>query len=79
MVDIKEEFFPIAVRDDLNGKNIISYNPQTKEYLLSISGKLAGPITLKEIEILQENLKDVLELKGRYLFIKEYDIQGNRT
>lgn len=75
---IIKDFKPIAVRDDYHGKAVISYNIETQEFLLSVSGKLMDPINLKEITILRDNLNDVLEMRGRYHFIKEYDVKGNK-
>ena len=78
-MDLTEGFLPIAVRDDRAGNTVISFNPDTREFLLSVSGKLAGPFKLTEIKALIENLRDVIEMKGRYLYIEDYDARGNRT
>lgn len=75
-----EDFKPIAVRDDRNGTTVISYDQKTKKFLVSVSGEiLERPLTLKEIEVLRDNFNDILEMKGRYLFIKEYDILGSQN
>jgi len=74
-----EGFKPIAVRDDRLGNTVISYNTGTREFVLTVSGKFAGPFTLGELKALKENLNDVIDMKGRYLFIKEYDQYGQRT
>ncbi len=70
---------PIAVRDDIAGNTVISFSTENRDFILSVSGKLMGPLTLKEIKALQENIGDVIEMKGRYLFIKEFDVHGNET
>lgn len=77
--DMTKGFIPVAVRDDRAGNTVISYNTETREFLLSVSGKLAGPFTLDELKALTDNLGDIIEMKGRYLFIQEYDVKGNRT
>lgn len=70
---------PVAVRDDFAGNTVVSFNTETRKFLLSVSGKLMGPIDLDEIKALLENLKDIVEMKGHYNYIKEYDVQGNKT
>ena len=75
-MDLTEGFLPIAVRDDRAGNTVISFNPETREFLLSVSGKLAGPFTKDEIMALRENIGDVVEMRGRYLFIEEYDLSA---
>lgn len=78
--DMTEGFVPIAVRDDLYGNTVVSYKTETREFLLSINGKLAGPMKLEEIRALRENLNDVLDMpRGKYLFIKEYTVRGQKV
>jgi hypothetical protein len=77
--DIAEGYKPIAVRDDIAGNTVISYSTENRDFILAVSGKLMGPVTLKEIKALRENLNDVIELKGRYLFIKEFNVTGEST
>lgn len=77
--DGAEDYAPIAVRDDRSGNTVISYSTEHRDFILSVSGKLMGPISLNEIKALVENLKDVIEMRGQYLFIKDYDSHGNHT
>lgn len=80
MIDkMTEGFKPIAVRDDRQGNTVVSFNTETREFLLSVSGKLAGPFKLNELRALRENLNDVIDMEGRYLFIKEYTSRGEKT
>ena len=48
MSDIRDQitkgYKPIAVRDDRSGNTVVSHNPEEGKYLLSVSGKLAGPL-----------------------------------
>lgn len=74
-----EGYTPIAVRDDIVGNTVISFNTETRDFILAVSGKMLGPVTLKEVEALTLNLQDVIEMKGRYLFIQDYDAAGNQT
>jgi hypothetical protein len=77
--EITEGYVPIAVRDDRLGNTVISHNTEKRDFLLSVSGKLAGPFSLNELKALIENIGDVIEMKGRYLYIKEYDAHGKHT
>lgn len=70
---MKVNYKPIALRDDYNGKSVISFNTETKRFSCSVGDKSIEPLTLRELEVLRDNLTDVLEMKGRYLFIKDYD------
>ncbi len=74
-----KKFVPIAVRDDCAGNTVVSYDVEDEAFLVAISGKLLGPITLAEIKSLRDNLNDVIEMGGRYLFIKEYDTNGRKA
>ena len=74
-----EGYRPIAVRDDIAGNTVISYSTEGQDFILSVSGKLLGPLTLKEMKALRENISDVIEMKGRFLYIKEFDVHGNET
>jgi len=71
-----EGYKPIAVRDDISGNTVISFNTETRDFVLAVSGKIMGPITMKEIKALRENLSDVIEMKGRYLYIKDFTVDG---
>lgn len=77
-MDLYEGFKPIAVRDDRHGRCVISYHPDKKLYLLVIDNKPAGPFTLRELEALDANVKDVLDLKGRYIYIDSYTAEGEK-
>ena len=77
--EMTEGYVPIAVRDDRSGNTVVSYNSETQEFLVSVSGKLAGPFKLNELKVLRENINDVIEMRGRYLFIKEYTLRGEKT
>ena len=77
--EITKGYTPIAVRDDRAGNTVISFNTETNLFLISVTGKLLGPLTLAEMKATRENFNDVIEMKGRYLFITEYDVHGNRT
>jgi uncharacterized protein (UPF0264 family) len=79
MIDnLTEGFMPVAVRDDHNGNTVVSFNTETREFLLSVSGKLAGPFKIEELKVLRENINDVVEMRGRYMFIKDYDVRGDK-
>ena len=73
-----EGYKPVAVRDDITGNTVISFNTDKRDFILAVSGKLLGPITAKELAALSANIVDVLELKGRFLFIEDYDVHGNQ-
>ena len=79
MIDkMVEGFVPIAIRDDYGGNMTVSFNAETKKFLLSTNGKLAGPYSLEEIKVLKENLNDVIEMNGMYLFLTAYTVQGEQ-
>lgn len=69
-------FKPIAVRDDRGGTCVVSYNPDTKEYFLAVGGKGAGPFTLNELKQLTANVTDVIDLRGVYIYIETYGVDG---
>jgi hypothetical protein len=75
--ELTEGFIPVAVRDDRNGNSVISFNPETRKFLLAVSGKLAGPMSLDELKALKENMVDVIDLKGRFIYLQGYDVYGN--
>jgi hypothetical protein len=81
---VPQGFRPIAVRDDRQGKCVISFNLETKEFYLVVNSSTdkppvgAGPFTLNDLKQLVENVKDVIGLKGQYLFIEEYEVDGSR-
>jgi hypothetical protein len=81
MIDkMTKGYRPIAVRDDRAGNTVISYNTEERKFLISVTGKLAGPFTMKELEALNANLNDIIEMKGSPpLFIQDYDVRGNRN
>ena len=76
---IPKGFVPIAVRDDRGGNCVISYNTLNKKYFLVINGHGAGPFTLPDMKQMVENMKDVIDLKGRYIYIEDYDVDGTRV
>ena len=78
-VEIPEGYRPIAIRDDRMGACVVSYHHSKQRFFFAIDGKAAGPFTVNELKALVENLKDVIELKGRFIFIDEYDVYGKRT
>lgn len=71
-------FTPIAVRDDKLGTTVISYNPDRKEYFIVVNDRTMGPLKKADLECLIENVKDVLDHKGPYLYIEEYAPDGQR-
>lgn len=73
---VAEGYKPIAVRDDITGNTVISFNTETRDFILSVSGKMLGPLTTKELTTLNLNIGDVIEMKGRFLFIDSYDVDG---
>ncbi len=77
--DPAENYRPIAVRDDFSGNTVISFNPETRDFILAVSGKLLGPLTSKEMGALNSNITDVLEMKGRFLFTDGYTVTGERV
>lgn len=74
-----EHYRPIAVRQNGLGNCVISYWPDEKLFLVSVNGKLSGPYTIREIEAIKENFTDVIDLRGSFLYISEYDVYGNET
>lgn len=74
-----EGYVPVAVRDDRSGNTVISFSTEKRNFILAVSGKISGPFTLDEVKALKDNLEDIIEMKGRYLFISEYDVRGNKT
>lgn len=68
----------IAVRDDRQGKCVISFNRDTKTFYFSVNGSAAGPFNEKDLRQLMENIRDVLSMKGNFLYISEYDTMGNK-
>jgi hypothetical protein len=76
---IPQGYVPIAVRDDRQGNCVISYNTLNKKYFLVINGSGAGPFTLPDMKQMVENMKDVIDLKGRYIYIEDYDVDGTRN
>ena len=76
---IPEGFHPIAVRDDRMGTCVISFSPSRKRFYLVIDGQGAGPFDIQNLKALKENLADVIEMKGRFIYITEYEADGTRT
>ena len=79
MDEMTKGYVPIAVRDDHMGNTVVSFNTEERKFLLSVDGKLAGPFTLNELKALNENINDVVSMKGMYLFIKEYTARGEKS
>lgn len=77
-MDLLEGYKTIAVRDDRFGNNIISYNPATKDFMLCVNGKIAGPFNEKELTGLRENINDVIHMRKNFLFIEDYLPNGQR-
>lgn len=75
---IPEGFRPIAVRDDRMGTCVISFHPERRLFFLVTDGKGAGPFKLNELKALVENLKDVIDLKGRFIYIEDYEPDGTK-
>lgn len=76
---IPKGFRPIAVRDDRMGTCVISFNPESKLFFLVTDGKGAGPFNLQELKALKENLTDVIDLKGRFIYLEEYTAEGEKV
>ena len=74
---VPEGYRPIAVRDDRQGKTIISYNMNIQRFYFVVNGSAAGPFTINDLRALNANIKDVIDLKGRFIYIEEYDASGN--
>ena len=73
-----EGFKPIAVNDDRMGTLVTSYNPTTREYLISVGGKLLGPLTRHEMKALVVHTGDLLTIPpGMYVYLTSYDVYGN--
>ena len=75
---IPKGFRPIAVRDDRMGNCVISYHIGKKQYYVAINGQGMGPINLNDMRQLIENMKDVVDLKGRYIYIEDYNADGSQ-
>ena len=75
-------FTPIAVRDDLKGLCVISYNadrPETDgQYFVVVNDKAVGPLTKRDLIVLADNIKDVLDMRGYINYIKDYEPDGSR-
>lgn len=78
MINIPEGFKPVAVRDDQLGTCVISFNPDLKEFFLVVNGKGMGPVNLKDLKSLRENINDVIDLKGQFLYIESYNANGTQ-
>lgn len=76
--EVAEGYKPIAVRDDISGNTVISFNAERRDFILAVSGKMLGPVTSKELAVLNDNISDVLEMKGRFLFIDSYTVTGEQ-
>ena len=76
---VPEGFRPVAVRDDRQGRCVISYNRDTKTFYFCVNHGVAGPFNSKDLTQLMENIKDVLSMKGSFHYIDDYDSQGNKT
>lgn len=74
--EVTQGYVPIAVRDDYAGNMTISFNTETNQFLVSTNGKLAGPYSLDELKIIKENISDVIEMDGMYLFLTKYTVLG---
>jgi hypothetical protein len=77
-MDFPEGFKPIAVRDDRLGTTVISYNPDTKEYILVVGEHSMGPLKKIDLKCLLENVKDVIDHEGHFIYIEEYGVDGSR-
>ena len=76
---IPEGFRPVVVRDDRMGTCVISFNIERKLFFLVVDGKGAGPFNLQELKALKENLIDVIDLKGRFIYLEEYTAEGEKV
>jgi hypothetical protein len=70
---------PVAVRDDRQGKCVISFNRDLRLFYFTVNKASAGPFNEKDLRQLMENIKDVLSMKGSFHYIDGYDAQGNQT
>lgn len=77
--DDRSDFIPIAVRGAPGQNSVVSYRAESKEFLISVAGKTSGPFELRELEILMTNIADVISFDGTYLYIKDYDVNGERA
>jgi len=77
-IDIPEGYKPIAVRDDRLGTCVISFHITEKKFFIYVNGKNVGPLELRDLSSLKENVNDVLSMKGQYMFIDDYDIYGEQ-
>lgn len=77
-VIIPKGYRPIAVRDERMGACVLSYNEENKTFIIVLGEKIAGPYVLDELKLLAANMKDVIEMRGQYLFITEYGPDGRK-
>jgi hypothetical protein len=77
-VEIPDRFKPVAVRDDRLGTTVVSFDPDTKEFFIVVNGKQMGPLMLADIKCLRENLNDIIDLKGRFVYIESYNPDGSQ-
>ncbi len=79
---IPKGFTPIAVRDDLKGICVISYNASRKEadgrFFVVVNGKALGALTKRDLIALMENIKDVLDMRGVINYINDYEPDGEQ-
>lgn len=78
MNEIPSGYKPIAVRDDRQGSCVISFNRDLKLFYFSVNKQVAGPFNVKDLQQLAENIKDVLSMKGNFLYIDSYDVLGEK-
>jgi hypothetical protein len=69
MTTIPQGYLPVAVRDDRYGKCRVYHHPSINSYFLSVNGKILGPLNVAELRNIRENVDDVLELRGRYVYL----------
>tara|TARA_R110000751_G_scaffold1590_2_gene5901 strand:- start:1928 stop:2227 length:300 start_codon:yes stop_codon:yes gene_type:complete len=74
----RDDFVPIAVRGRTGQTSVVSYRAGSKEFLISVAGKVSGPFEIGELEVLMANIADVISFDGTYLYIKEYEVDGKK-
>ena len=79
MIEIPDDYKPIAVRDDRQGRCVISYSIARKQFYLTVNKVAAGPFNAKDLQQLMENIKDVLSMKGHFHYITDYTASGDKT
>lgn len=68
---IPKGFKRIAHTETRRGDCTFYHNPETKQFFFKLSGRLAGPFDKADFEPLVITLKDVIDMRGVYIYLDE--------